>query len=325
MPNNRPNILIVDNDPQSSSDAASVLAMCNYEVKSAATENEALGLVSKHPFDCIVILIELPEGGFALSQQIRKLENYTDTPMAFATKEEIDSALAMEVQFYGGLFLFHIPYLDVELLTQLSSMIRIKQLQDELKEKMVELDKLASTDPLTGLYNRRLFFQRLEGEVSRAGRHVSPITLLFIDIDFFKQVNDYYGHQVGDKVIQQLSNIMTRMLRASDVLGRVGGEEFMIMLPDTPKEPGLDVAERIRQKVEATVFQHGDKTIPITISVGVFWTDNPAKMDVDIMVKCADQALYDAKDGGRNKVVFHILETENGTDAEAQANGSAAS
>lgn len=279
--------------------------MCNYEVRAAATANEALELARNCMFDSMVFLVELPEGGFALSQQIRKLEGCMDIPIAFSTEDDIDNAMMMEAQFYGGLFLFHKPFLEMELLTQISSMVRIKQLQDELKHKMAELDKLASTDPLTGLYNRRLFYQRLDEEVSRAGRRVSPITLVFLDIDLFKEVNDTYGHQAGDMVLKQLAKIMTRLLRASDVLGRVGGEEFMILLPDTPGKPGLEVAERLRKRVEESTFSYHNQTIHITISAGVYHVHDPTVLEVDEMVKGADKALFEAKDRGRNKVVFH--------------------
>ena len=282
--------------------------MYNYEVRAATTAKQALELASHYKFDSMLFLLELPGGGFALSQQIRKLEGCLDTPIAYSTEGDLDNALMMESQFYGGQFLFHKPFQEVELLTQLSSMVRIKQLQDELKTKVVELDKLASTDPLTGLYNRRLFFQRLDEEVSRAVRHVSPITLVFLDIDLFKEVNDNYGHQAGDLVLKQLAIIMTRLLRASDVLGRVGGEEFMILLPDTPAKPGLEVAQRLRKKVEESTFSYSGQTIQLTISAGVYHVSNPKALEVDELVKRADNALLEAKNSGRNHVVFYNSE-----------------
>ena len=130
---------------------------------------------------------------------------------------------------------------------------------------MADLDRLASTDPLTGIYNRRFFLQRMEEEMSRASRNLSPISLIYLDIDFFKVINDTHGHQAGDAVLKQIARIMVRMLRKSDILGRIGGEEFMILLPDTDGMAGRVIAERLRKRVENTPFLIKEEPIDVTV------------------------------------------------------------
>ena len=141
--------------------------------------------------------------------------------------------------------------------------------------------------------------------MSRASRNLSPISLIYLDIDFFKAINDTHGHQAGDAVLKQIARIMVRMLRKSDILGRIGGEEFMILLPDTDGMAGRVIAERLRKRVENTPFLIKEEPIDVTVSLGVYYSPDPEAIGVDEFVNRADAALYEAKEGGRNRVVFH--------------------
>lgn len=304
MPRDRPRILVIDSDRESNQLLADLMALYNYEIILAESREEALQLVNGISCDALLISLDMQSGGFELSQEILKLNGYEDVPLTFVTAEEYDFALVMEGQFYGALFLQTKPYSEVQLLAQLSTMVRVKFLQDELKERMEELDRLASTDPLTGLYNRRMFFRRMDEEVARAGRTASPMCLIYVDIDHFKDINDVYGHSSGDAVLQQISRTMTRILRRGDVLGRIGGEEFLILLPDTTGVAGQRIAERLRQRVEHATIYSGDRKLNVTVSAGVFSAADPVGLSIDDMVRVADQALYEAKETGRNKVVY---------------------
>jgi diguanylate cyclase (GGDEF)-like protein len=301
MPRDRPRILVVDSDRESNQLLADLMELYNYEIILADSREEALQLVKNTDCDAVLISLDMPDGGFGLSQEIGALNGF---PLTFVTSEEYDHALVMEGQFYGALFMHTKPYSEVQLLAQLSSMVRIKFLQDELKTRMEELDRLASTDPLTGLYNRRMFFRRMDEEVARAGRTASPMCLIYVDIDHFKEINDTYGHSAGDAVLQQISRTMTRILRRGDVLGRIGGEEFLILLPDTTGVAGQRIAERLRQRVEHATIFFGDRKLNVTVSAGVFSAADPVGLSIDDMVRVADQALYEAKETGRNKVVY---------------------
>lgn len=296
--------MVVDDNPADMEQACGILALFNYEVLAMTSAEAALAAAASPPVDCVLISLELPGGGFQLSARLRAYPPLRDIPVAFSTATDYDSAVLMEAQFYNGLFLHKKPYVESELLAQVSTMVRIKQLQDELRERMHELDLLASTDPLTGLYNRRFFFQRMEEELSRANRTGNPICLAYIDIDHFKLINDTYGHQAGDAILMQASQIMTHLLRRSDVLGRIGGEEFLILLPDTNGAGGERIAERLRQRVEEASFVFEETVIDVTISIGVYHATDPLVLGVDELVQRADAALYAAKQGGRNRIVF---------------------
>ena len=299
---------MVDTDEQSTQFVDELLHLYNYEVLTANDRETAVNLVNEHSFDSFIVSLDMDDGGFILSQDLVGANNHADVPIVFVTDEWYDNAMLMEANFYGGLFLHRKPYSEPHLLSQISTMVRIKLLQDELKERMAELDRLASTDNLTGLYNRRMFFRRLDEEIARSERSSDPISLIYTDIDHFKNVNDTYGHAAGDAVLQQASRVMQRILRRGDVLGRLGGEEFMIMLPGTNGEAAQQIAERLRVRVANTPVTYEDLTLNITISIGVFYMPEPCALKIDEMVRFADEAMYEAKETGRNKVVYRSAE-----------------
>ena len=182
--------------------------------------------------------------------------------------------------------------------------INLENLTRELEEKNRILDNLANMDGLTGVYNHRYFQTALDQEISRATRHGTHLSLLFIDIDHFKRFNDTYGHQVGDFVLAEFARIIGGHIRQYDVLARYGGEEFVLILPETNSEEALAVAEKLRNIIEKTTFRDNREVYRITASFGQV-TSRPGVEDNfsrDIMVSRADQALYEAKAGGRNRV-----------------------
>ena len=171
---------------------------------------------------------------------------------------------------------------------------------------------LGLLDPLTGVHNRRYFDQRLAEEVSLSLRQHKPLSCLFLDIDHFKRFNDNYGHQVGDRVLQDVAGVIKTQMRLSDVLGRYGGEEFAILLTNTAEKEAMDIAERIRHSVEAHRLELDNTTLNITLSAGCSTLDTcPDHPCLDAtgeqLVAAADSALYEAKEGGRNRVSFNPL------------------
>jgi diguanylate cyclase (GGDEF)-like protein len=163
------------------------------------------------------------------------------------------------------------------------------------------LEAQAQTDPLTGLANRRHFMEVADAELARSRRYETPLSMLMIDIDHFKEVNDAHGHRAGDRVLQQLARTCREVLREVDVAGRVGGEEFAILLPETEAEDAYEVAERLRIAVEATeIAREEGVPIRVTVSIGVAAIDGSTNLDT--LMSQADDALYDAKHGGRNLV-----------------------
>lgn len=164
------------------------------------------------------------------------------------------------------------------------------------------LEQLATTDGMTGIYNRRHFMTLADREWSRSRRYGRPLSFLMIDIDFFKSINDRFGHEVGDQMIVHLTTLATACKRDSDVLARIGGEEFALLLPETDLAQAQLVAERLRRDVVENPFTASSDQISTTISIGVAMGTGTMTGISDLM-KVADKALYDAKSSGRNRVV----------------------
>ncbi|MBW2100798.1 MAG: sensor domain-containing diguanylate cyclase [Deltaproteobacteria bacterium] len=171
----------------------------------------------------------------------------------------------------------------------------------ERKRMHEELKRLADTDGLTGLYNRRYLLEKLDREVCRARSYNRPLSLIMIDADYFKSVNDRYGHDVGDRVLRQIAGTCRNILRENDILGRVGGEEFAVILPGADLEKARQVAERLRSGVENNRLSIQNGEVRITISVGLAQLNSTA-LDTKNLMKQADTALYCAKRNGRNLV-----------------------
>lgn len=171
----------------------------------------------------------------------------------------------------------------------------------DLVEQAEKLKELATVDGMTGLFNRRHFFSLAEMEWSRYQRHWRPISLLMLDIDQFKSINDKFGHDTGDHVIMQIAEICRQQKRKSDVVARFGGEEFLLLLPETQMSEAQVVAERLRQQVEASVLSIASHAITATVSIGVAQASSSMNTIFDL-IKIADHALYAAKHAGRNRV-----------------------
>lgn len=190
----------------------------------------------------------------------------------------------------------HLPVLDHG---KLVSMISIR----ELTTAYELLQKEADTDPLTELSNRRPFLKTLEKEFARAKRFKRPLTVAMIDIDHFKQVNDTYGHDAGDKVLCAMSALLISEFRTIDFVGRLGGEEFAVLFPETGLLGATVSCERLRLAIEGAIIPVNGKPINITVSIGVAKASSTTLDGTDIL-KRADALLYDAKNGGRNRVVI---------------------
>ncbi|MCG2734252.1 sensor domain-containing diguanylate cyclase [Pseudodesulfovibrio aespoeensis] len=172
----------------------------------------------------------------------------------------------------------------------------------ERKATEARVHELATTDSLTGLFNRRRFMELAEREFMRTKRYQGALTMLMMDIDHFKRVNDTHGHGVGDEVLRELARISRTALRELDILGRLGGEEFGVLLPETDAGPAMEVAQRLRRAIEKASMATDAGTLRITVSIGAATSNNDAET-VETLLKRADVALYEAKQSGRNKVV----------------------
>ncbi|HBG06579.1 MAG: hypothetical protein A2075_13775 [Geobacteraceae bacterium GWC2_58_44] len=177
-----------------------------------------------------------------------------------------------------------------------------KRAQEELREINKRLNVLSNTDPLTKLYNRRYLMESFDREMKRQKRSNSFLTVLLIDVDRFKIVNDVFGHQRGDEVLVAVAEAAREMLRCNDIAARYGGEEFVLLLPETSLSGGVVAAERLREAVRAISFAAPMENLAVTVSIGVATFPSPSIDGVDALLQKADEALYRAKNGGRNRV-----------------------
>lgn len=177
------------------------------------------------------------------------------------------------------------------------------QVNEKLKSQSKELQLLATTDPLTGLLNRRELQSRGQKLIHQADRASSTLALMSIDVDFFKRVNDTYGHQTGDNVLINLAKVLTKNRRINDLVARVGGEEFVLFLPDINNDDAFDLAEKLRKSVEDELITN----IKITVSIGLVVTQINAPVDLNTLINASDNALYESKNSGRNKTSIALL------------------
>ncbi|MDX1755524.1 MAG: diguanylate cyclase [Marinobacter sp.] len=192
----------------------------------------------------------------------------------------------------------------------------LKDLNENLQKKVEErtqalnaanekLSLIATQDPLTGLHNRRYFAERLEQEFSRSSRYDSSLALVILDVDRFKKINDTYGHPVGDEVLKGVADHLAAAIRESDVVARIGGEEFCLILPECTKESALLFLERVREELSALKFHTNGTRFSVTCSFGVAFQEATTRSS-EVLMKHADQALYQAKERGRNQVVEYL-------------------
>jgi len=226
----------------------------------------------------------------------------------------MDKVTALSV---GGVDYITKPFQAEEVLARIDTHLKIRNLQQELELKNAvleaeilrreeaekELTILAATDPLTKVFNRRHFFEFATRELSRANRTKVSFSIMMADIDHFKKVNDSYGHLIGDQVLIRFTEICQENLRHYDVLARYGGEEFVILLPETGIHEAIEIAERIRTKIEAAEMTFGGHEFSITTSLGVANIEDEGEVPLEIILDRADQALYQAKQNGRNKFI----------------------
>lgn len=190
----------------------------------------------------------------------------------------------------------------------------------QLREVSAELDRLARTDALTGIANRRAFFDVLGVEFRRSKRYGRELSVLMLDLDHFKDVNDRWGHPFGDHVLRQTTDVIAANVRESDILGRYGGEEFALALPETPEAAAFGVGEKLRAALEAQEFRTADTPPPgeapvrLTVSIGIASLPVEEDQDEVELIGRADQALYEAKRTGRNRVIAYRKPTANPSD-----------
>jgi len=255
------------------------------------------------PPDVVLLDVEMPGlDGYQVLAELKADPALRDIPVVFLTSRgEMDDVVA---GLRGGAHDYlRKPFESPELLARVAAATKVKHLQDQLRQRNAELDQLSRTDMLTGMYNRRHLEQELERLHNDATRHRSPLSVLLLDLDHFKHVNDTYGHPAGDDVLQEFARRVSAELRAGDIGGRWGGEEFLIIMPRTALADASALAERIRSVTAAAPVVSAGASIVITVSGGcaVGPGESPARL-----VQAADSCLYRAKEEGRDRIVLDL-------------------
>jgi diguanylate cyclase (GGDEF)-like protein len=296
-------ILIVDDHEDNVEVIRARLEASGYQIESAADGEEALERVRLSPPDLILLDVMMPRiDGMEVARRIKGDESLPFIPIIMQTALD---TVQHKVEGLGAGADDYVtkPINFAELEARVKSMLRIKVLQDELSRANDELRRVSVTDGLTGLYNRRNVEALLHEMFEHSARLHEYLACAMFDLDHFKSVNDTYGHQAGDAVLQQLAGILKTSAREIDRVGRYGGEEFILLLPGTVLDAAVTFAERTRQQVESHTFTFEGGSLRRTISCGVAAFPHPRIGHREALVKAADDALYVAKGLGRNRVV----------------------
>ena len=289
----RKTILVVD-DEVVNLDILSEL-LDRFDVIDVTSGEEALEILSKEKIDLILLDILMPGmDGYEVCRTVKADKSLRHIPIIFITSKNDDLSIEHAYEIGASDYITK-PFRHRELMARIGNALRIQELQEELR-------LLASIDPMTRLYNRRYFTTMAEKILKLARREQTPLSLAILDIDRFKQINDTYGHLTGDRVITALSEKLMSRYRESDLLCRFGGEEFVILMPNTELDIATLLAERTRKEIEKLQVPYNGGVISMTVSIGVSQVDLENEETLDPVLKRADDALYAAKNQGRNHV-----------------------
>ncbi len=318
LKNKEINILLIDPDPISAGKLSRHLSGIGYTTSLARTPGMARELMaSSMPGIIIIDMLMEDESGKELMPEISDTAKLHGTPLiVLSSSNDID---AKTYAFAWGASDYILkPFSFRELTSRINVHLKASGRHNELKEKVKKLTarntalrKMALTDTLTGLYNRNYIAGSLHITLARSIRSGEPISFIMADIDFFKTINDTYGHQTGDCVLKDASKIIKHSVREADIVSRYGGEEFLIVCPNTGASGARKISERIRSNIDSNIFICGGHSIHITISLGIrsMAVKQGAKTDIIMnkLIKEADMALYKAKFKGRNRIEVFSL------------------
>jgi two-component system cell cycle response regulator len=279
-------VLIVDDDPLSQKLVFALLSSKGHACDIASDGLEALAKMGSRSYDAVITDIVMPNmDGIVLTKKISKKYPLMPVMVMTAFAEEHTAQMAMDA---GASDFINKPFAGEEFLLRFQKMM-----------KDHETLRLAVKDPLTDIFNRRQFNVDLQREVERSSRYGRKLSVVMLDIDRFKHVNDVYGHQAGDVVLQEIARLAEQHIRKIDIFARYGGEEFCILMPETDISGAVNLAEKLRQIIEGYEFPQAKH---ITASLGV--SEYSRGEDVYDFIKRADDALYNAKKKGRNRVEY---------------------
>ncbi|GBL10686.1 response regulator PleD [Microcystis aeruginosa Sj] len=294
-------VLVVDNVGKNLQLAVNILDSAGYATIYANGVKQAIERVKTANFDLILLELMMPEmGGIELCRKLKSDNFYAHIPIIFVTdskkKEDILNAFNS-----GAVDYITKPFYSWELLARVKIHLEQKKTQEELKNINSQLEKLVITDSLTGVNNRREILALGEKEFQRCRRYHRYFSVLVIDIDHFKHINDTFGHILGDKTLITVAGAIKNCLRQVDSFGRFGGEEFVAILPETNLQDAATTAQRICQVINQLNIEIDRQKVRVTASIGVA-TFSPEDNNLEAVIERADHAMFAAKNQGRNRV-----------------------
>ena len=303
-------ILVVDDHEDNVELLRARLEAWGYRVDTAGDGKQALEAVMESPPDLILLDVMMPSlDGNEVARRIKQNPSLPFIPIIMQTALDSTESKVEGLEAGADDYITK-PIEFAELKARLRSMMRIKRLQEELEERERELLEanerlrhMSRTDALTALENRRSIERQLDTMFAHSQRYSEPLSCVMSDLDRFKSVNDAHGHHAGDAVLKQFASILKKAAREIDVVGRYGGEEFIVLLPGTVLDAAVTFAERVRKEVEAHTFVFDGGSVRRTASFGVAGWPHPRVSDAERIVRAADDALYVAKETGRNRVI----------------------
>ena len=298
-------ILLIDDQAQLATRIRKALDN-QHDVESIQDPSQALRKVEEEDYELLMVNLDMEDyDGLRLCSQLRSLNHNRQVPILIIIDPDDTQRMARAMEIGVNDYLMR-PIDRQELLARVNTQIRRWRYTCRLRDSVRQSIALAVTDPLTGLYNRRYMTTHGEALVDEAANRGKALSLLLLDLDYFKKVNDTHGHDVGDRVLKELAQRMKRQVRRLDIVCRVGGEEFVILLPNAEISVAWRIAERLREAIASTPFDVGEKPgelqLNLTTSIGLAGYEKVTD-SLDSILKRADEALYKAKEGGRNKVM----------------------
>ncbi|MCJ7435662.1 MAG: diguanylate cyclase [Anaerolineales bacterium] len=306
-------ILIVEDDPGSRRLVKLRLLAAGHKVVETENGQTAWDLFQQEPFQMVITDWMMPKlDGPGLIHNIRSSAQTSYTYIIMLTAVDDKPNVVMGLEAGADEYLTK-PFDSKELIARVASGERVLKLEKELTQAHRQMEILAMQDVLTGIFNRRAIEEHARVEFEHARRNESPFSVIFLDIDHFKAINDQHGHSVGDHTLHQLAEILSKNLRQYDRIGRWGGEEFVVILPDTKISEAIAIAERMRVAIAETKFSlENGKYYEVQISLGVACATR-SYPSLAKLIDVADQAMYQAKQAGRNRVCSFDQSIESST------------
>jgi diguanylate cyclase (GGDEF)-like protein len=295
-------IAIVDDDAAIRRLVKLFLKRAGYEIREYTTGQELRDALPNEQWDLVILDRRLPDlDGVVLAHELKSTADFRARYIIMLTGEDEQEDKIEGLELGADDYITK-PFQYPELLARIRAGKRIVDLQNELVETNKRLERLSVTDGLTQLHNHRYFQDELAKAFEESQRYQRPLSLAMIDIDFFKKINDTYGHAVGDDVLKRAAALFRSSVRSTDLVARYGGEEFAVMMPETALQDGITFAEKIRTLLESTPLETQAGPVQATVSLGVASVPLSRIHSAKELIVAADKALYRAKRGGRNQV-----------------------